>query len=59
MKTADGSASEVLEVNLLRRHHLAAGDAGLVGRDALDVFDAPPFQPVGSFLPVPYATLGF
>ena len=28
---------------LLRRHHFAAGDAGLVGGDALYVFDAAPF----------------
>ena len=37
---------------LLRRHHLAARHACLIGRDALDVLDAAPFQPVGHFLPV-------
>ena len=37
---------------LLRRHHLAAGDAGLVRRDAFDVLDAAPFEPGPDLLPV-------
>jgi hypothetical protein len=36
---------------LLHRHHLAAGDAGLVGDDAFDVLDAAGAKPVCGVLP--------
>src|SRR5690606_15298907 len=39
---------------LLRRHHLASRDAGLVGRDALDVLDGAPFKPFRCLLPILY-----
>jgi hypothetical protein len=36
----------------LRRHHLAAGNPGLIGGDAFDVFDITPGKPFGRLLPV-------
>ena len=51
MNTAEGSASEVFDVNFFDGIILPRGDAGLVGRDALDVLDAAPFQPGAGFLP--------
>src|SRR5690606_34003691 len=39
----------------LRRHHLAARDAGLVGRDALDILDGAPLEPCVRLAPVLHA----
>ncbi|MNE86028.1 hypothetical protein D3C80_1830870 [compost metagenome] len=40
------------------RHHLAARNAGKIGRDAFDVFDAADLEPVRGFLPGLYTSEG-